>query len=424
MIPVSPDALDSDWIRSLVDNGIPESTWLEYKSELPGKSDDDKKGFLKEVTALANTVGGVVLYGVMEKKDGDGQNTGTPQAVNGVGSPNRQAVESWMNNLIRDAVDPRIEGIRYKWISYDGGKELLAVWVPSSWQAPHMIIFKSWRRFYGRTSTSAEPLSVDQIRSIVLGRDEVPERIRAFHFDRIDKVRCGDTPVRIQKASYFVMHVVPINEFMGRGSVHPKEIYPRSNLTGFTSRPNLDGSVSWAFLGESETTNGYRQVFRNGSVETVESWWLGRSLADEKPTVSGPELREAIEASRDIATELAKRRATYPMMLMVSLIGVNGYEIRGVRQIRWRDDLPKAFDRDVVTLPDRLLRGDDSDSLEPWGRPRRASVRVGSVSSPHLWARGFGRHCAGLRNRVSGRCRDLLVFTLRSAPIDSGCPDR
>src|SRR6266567_4875416 len=53
-------------IRTLIDNQIPEAFDLDYKSELYGSSDKDKRDAATDVAALANTAGGVLALGVAE----------------------------------------------------------------------------------------------------------------------------------------------------------------------------------------------------------------------------------------------------------------------------------------------------------------------------------------------------------------------
>ena len=54
-------------IEALAANNVPEGRTLEYKSELPGPKDDDKREFLYDVTSLANTDGGDLIFGVDTK---------------------------------------------------------------------------------------------------------------------------------------------------------------------------------------------------------------------------------------------------------------------------------------------------------------------------------------------------------------------
>jgi hypothetical protein len=62
MIPKSLDEISGNDLDQLVEQSVPESTTLEYKRELPGNSDQDKKEFLADLTALANTQGGDLIF--------------------------------------------------------------------------------------------------------------------------------------------------------------------------------------------------------------------------------------------------------------------------------------------------------------------------------------------------------------------------
>ena len=51
-------------LQELIDNNVLEGKTIEYKRELPGTSDTNKKEFLADVTSFANTSGGDLIYGV------------------------------------------------------------------------------------------------------------------------------------------------------------------------------------------------------------------------------------------------------------------------------------------------------------------------------------------------------------------------
>jgi len=55
-------------IQSLYDNGVPEGLYHEYKLEIYGNSDKDKKELLKDISSFANSFGGHLFIGVEEKK--------------------------------------------------------------------------------------------------------------------------------------------------------------------------------------------------------------------------------------------------------------------------------------------------------------------------------------------------------------------
>ena len=51
-------------IRTLLDAQIPEGKLLDYKRELPGSKDADKKEFLFVGSSFANASGGHLVYGM------------------------------------------------------------------------------------------------------------------------------------------------------------------------------------------------------------------------------------------------------------------------------------------------------------------------------------------------------------------------
>ena len=57
-------------IEALIANAASESTTLEFKRDLPGGTDDAKREFLADISALANTSGGDLLYGIEEQDGG------------------------------------------------------------------------------------------------------------------------------------------------------------------------------------------------------------------------------------------------------------------------------------------------------------------------------------------------------------------
>ncbi|HVC80408.1 MAG TPA: ATP-binding protein, partial [Chloroflexota bacterium] len=114
MIPMQFNAVAWDDIEALVTVGRPEDRALEYKQELPGNSDDDKKEFLADLSALANTAGGDLIYGIEEQRDAQGKPTGIPTSIHGITVANMDSEIRRLENLLRDSVEPRMLGIRMK----------------------------------------------------------------------------------------------------------------------------------------------------------------------------------------------------------------------------------------------------------------------------------------------------------------------
>ena len=68
---------DAD-VRRLVEAGLEEHLQLEYKSALYDGNDEGRREFLQDVCMFANAQGGILLIGVPERRDEQGQPTGTP----------------------------------------------------------------------------------------------------------------------------------------------------------------------------------------------------------------------------------------------------------------------------------------------------------------------------------------------------------
>lgn len=51
-------------LLALISNAVSEGRTIDYKRELPGNSDGEKKEFLADVSSFANTSGGDLIFGL------------------------------------------------------------------------------------------------------------------------------------------------------------------------------------------------------------------------------------------------------------------------------------------------------------------------------------------------------------------------
>jgi hypothetical protein len=61
MMPEPIIEISESYIFHLQNSGVQEGKTLEYKRELPGGSDQDKREFLADVSSFANTEGGDII---------------------------------------------------------------------------------------------------------------------------------------------------------------------------------------------------------------------------------------------------------------------------------------------------------------------------------------------------------------------------
>lgn len=126
-------------IDAAVEAALPEDEGLDWKMQLPfagspkGEALEAKSLELaKDVAAMANGVGGVIVFGVQEAR------TGVPMAVVDVAGE-EEVHEQQMRRVISSRTYPPVGGTQFAWIRWEDGSTVLALHVPASPDAPHLV---------------------------------------------------------------------------------------------------------------------------------------------------------------------------------------------------------------------------------------------------------------------------------------------
>lgn len=120
MIERSREWTEAD-LQQLIANEVEESTSLEYKRAASlGKDNDRKNEIFKDVSAFANSAGGVLVYGVAEAD-------GKPSHIDPV-DPNVYGKE-WLEDIITSNVQPRIDGLHINPVPLAGANAGRVVYV-------------------------------------------------------------------------------------------------------------------------------------------------------------------------------------------------------------------------------------------------------------------------------------------------------
>jgi Putative DNA-binding domain len=126
-----------DDLQSLIDDEIPESLTLEYKSSAGLAKDSKSRDELcKDVSAFANSSGGQIVYGIEEKNN-------KPVRID-VGS---DMPREWIEQVINSNIHPRIRGLIITPISLEGSRQAFVLTVPTSNTAHQAPDKKYYRRF-------------------------------------------------------------------------------------------------------------------------------------------------------------------------------------------------------------------------------------------------------------------------------------
>lgn len=356
-------SIEKDDIDALVADGVQEGRTLDYKAELPGSRDDDKREFLADVSSFANAAGGDMVFGVSEQKDDDGKNMGIPEQAVGLAGCNADQECLRLESVVRDGLEPRVAGIQIRAIEGFAAGPVMIVRVPRSWNGPHMVTFRNLSRFFARTSAGKYQLDVTEIRHAFAASADLGERLRNLRLERIGRIAAQDTPVPIAPVPAIIVHVVPLVSLEGTTAFTmqqlaeaAKDVCPmaRGLLSGWGPRRNYDG-LSIHSLGEDRMTAlTYVQVFRSGIVEGVETQALRLSAerAGCKLMLATAIEDTIIEALSNFLSVPRALDLPPPYVLFVSFTGVRGYGIQGGAQFPGEGG---TIDRDVLLLPEILV---------------------------------------------------------------------
>jgi hypothetical protein len=158
-------------VRRLIESGLREHLQLEYKSALYEDNDRGRREILLDVCMFANSSGGILLIGVPERRDEQGQPTGAPdpQAALGVGIeiPNPEAVLGAYDARVTEAIEERLP-VEMASIDVGQGRRVLAIRVPDSVRKPHSVRYQGHIYFPGRRDRQRYHLSVREIKELTM----------------------------------------------------------------------------------------------------------------------------------------------------------------------------------------------------------------------------------------------------------------
>lgn len=334
-------------LTALVEAGVSENTYLDFKRDLPGRDARGTQDLLADVSAFANSSGGDLLYGIEEDGEGRAANI-VPQGGN-MDEEARRVQDVLMNNI-----EPRVPGLQVVPITVEGGF-VLAIRTPQSWAGPHRV--RTNNAFYLRENGRKRTLDVPEIRGLFLRSDEQAQRVRNFRTERLGQILAGSAPHRLVHGALLVGHFVPTQAALGGVSIDPVPYMRQRRLPVLSStipgaRINADGALV-VRNPNAAGTFGYSQLFRNGYFETVKV--LAAPAGERSPLGSISYEREFIELVRVLRAEYTHLGIGTEMTCMVSILRANLAEL-GVR--RWDynlEDHQGYFDRETLVLPDVLL---------------------------------------------------------------------
>jgi hypothetical protein len=371
MLPRSIGQIGKADIERLVRDRVGEGLVLEFKESVPDNTPKSKIEFVADVTAFANTVGGDLVLGVTEERDGNGRPTGIPADAPGL-SGNIGAEMLRLDSLIRQGTDPRLLTVQFREIQGFSGGSVLILRIPASSEL-HQVTLENVSRFYKRSGAGAKyQLDAREIEAEFAARRGRRERMQEFREERLRKIAAGDTPIRLAKHPMVVLHLIPLLTSasdagieVGQQASTLNQFRPLTVHDGYNPEPNFEGYVSyWPGFGYQERLS-YVQIFHEGIIEAVDAYMVPAGQQTFPGQLTMPFIeRVIIGALPDYGRLLRQLGCTSPLYAALSLLGVRGLCLPpSLAPLTAR-----PIDRDVLT-PEPVLIHDANEELDRTLKP-------------------------------------------------------
>lgn len=149
-------------IEALIVERVRESEVLEYKTADAQFNDRDKAEIAKDVSGMANALGGLIVYGVAT----DPHDKTLPLEIVPIDPRNIETLDRVINAQVR----PPVVGLRKRLIPLDQ-PQVLVLDVPESQDPPHQSLYD--KRYYRRSGVECLPMEHDLV-ALKFGRRLAP----------------------------------------------------------------------------------------------------------------------------------------------------------------------------------------------------------------------------------------------------------
>lgn len=334
---------------------------LDFKRDFEIRSDEQKREFLADVSAFANSQGGDLIFGIAEVG-------GVATELVGIELQDSDAEILRLENILRSGMEPRIPTVSIRWISLGPARGILIVRALRSWNGPHRVMANN--RFFARNSAGKYPMDVSELRSSFLAAEGVIARIRRFRDERVSMIATGQSPIGLgAKHPRMVLHVLPISAFLTPLSLPPEGrsqwFQPLTISGGWSQRHTLEGFLTYMDSEGEAYDASYALTFRTGAVEAVGN--LGRRDPEHGDFVFLEEAEATLcDKYLTYRDGLLGLGASAPLAVFVTLVDVAGTR-NYVNPRFYASRRTPLFRQDMVFLPEVLVEQPSERAFEDIG---------------------------------------------------------
>jgi len=308
-------------LQRLVDDQVQERDAIEYKRDMYGSSDADKREMLKDIASMANHRGGYLLIGI------DEDNEGIPTNVVGIelGNHVERITSSCLDNL-----DKRIVGLEIKDVSLNNGKVVIVISIPESINVPHMITHQGLNQFWKRHGRQKDRMTIDEIGEAFDRRLSNLNRLDRFLLTRKAQIleNIGNqTSIVISASPAFLRDEIVFDkqdDNLRQMILNTPQQLPRGQVSCGQPYPTINGlraDQSTPYY-NSPSFNQYIEVFSNGYIEFGKQ--IGREHEHGVYIASGVEIPLIVNFMRFIQGIYEQYLPLTPLVVNLSILNANG----------------------------------------------------------------------------------------------------
>ena len=149
-------------LQSLISDGVEEGTQLDYKSGIDKTKEKWKSEIAKDVSAMANSNGGVVIYGIKEYDEEDMRYL--PEKI--VPLDTTEISRETLMQVITNNISPKIEGVEIQTIPVcqeKPNKVVYVITIPQSSTAHQSLRAKQYFKRYGSITGAMEDYEIRDV---------------------------------------------------------------------------------------------------------------------------------------------------------------------------------------------------------------------------------------------------------------------
>jgi len=276
ILGIRADKLQDADIKRLVENQIQESSSLDYKKELAISKDKDKKEFLFDLSAMYNTDGGCLIFGIEEEKDQNNQNTGKPKEITGIEIQNSDKLIQQIEDIVKNCTEPSINQLIINELEVEG-QTVLILGIPKGLGLPSMVTYNQINKFYKRRNSGKYAVDVYELNNMFMQNQVLKEKASDFRKKRIKTVLNQESLPNLVVDNSFFVHIIPFsfldNHIVDFSKAEKDNILDMRPIgtTGWDKMYNIDGYATFTTSSDRQQISSYNQIFRNGIYEAYTS---------------------------------------------------------------------------------------------------------------------------------------------------------